>query len=118
MSPVEIQDLRRRLQQRREELRRRVTRVDADLRRESDPLVGDFADRAVQRANDAVLDAIGMSAEDELRQIDGALTRINEGCYEVCAKCGNGIAPERLKVVPYTDLCASCASALRSVTPR
>jgi RNA polymerase-binding transcription factor DksA len=114
---VQFDDVRKRLAKRRDELRRRVRRVDADLRRESDPLVGDFADQAVQRANDAVLGAIGVSAEDELRQIDLALARVDGGRYGVCAKCGGRIAPVRLKVVPYTELCAACARQARRSSP-
>jgi RNA polymerase-binding transcription factor DksA len=111
---VQFDDVRKRLTQRQEELRRRVRRVDADLRRESDPLLGDFADQAVQRANDAVLGAIGLTAEDELRHIDAALARIGAGRYDVCVKCGGRIAADRLRAVPYTDLCASCATATGS----
>lgn len=108
---MRIHELRDRLWQRRTELRARESRVRADLKRESDPLSADFADQAVQRGNDAVLGAIGLSAADELRQIDIALNRIAEQRYDTCAVCGGRIAVERLSVVPYTDRCASCANA-------
>jgi RNA polymerase-binding transcription factor DksA len=108
---MQIQDLRERLTQRRDELRVRVKRVCTDLRRETDPLVSDFADQAVQRANDDVLGAIRHSAEDELAQIDVALRRIEERRYDTCAGCGGRIGVERLAAVPYTDRCATCATA-------
>lgn len=106
---MQIQDVRRSLTQRREELRTRVNCIDSDLRRESDPLAADFADQAVQRANDPVLGVIGLTAEDELHRIEAALQRIDAARYDVCAICGGRIAMERLEAVPYTDLCAPCA---------
>jgi RNA polymerase-binding transcription factor DksA len=108
---MQIDDLRERLAKRRDELRVRVNRVGADLRRELDPLVNDFADQAIQRSNDDVLGAIRVSAEDELRQIGVALQRIEEHRYDVCARCGGTIGVDRLAAVPYTDLCATCAIA-------
>lgn len=108
---LQIHEIRDRLWQRRVELRERENRVRTDLKHDSDPLVADFADQAVQRGNDAVLGAIGLSAADELRQIDVALHRIAEQRYDTCASCGGPIALERLAVVPYTDRCATCAKA-------
>lgn len=108
---MQIHELRDRLWQRREELRTRARRVRADLRHDADSPSADFADQAVQRGNDDVLGAIGLTAEDELRHIELALHRIAEQRYDTCSACGGHIALERLAVVPYTDLCAVCAQA-------
>ena len=45
-------------------------------------------------------------AESEVR---AALKRIDSGAYGVCAKCGNPIAPARLRILPAADLCLRCA---------
>jgi DnaK suppressor protein len=47
-------------------------------------------------------------AEEVLAAIDEALTRIEDGTYGVCARCGSEIAPERLRAVPYATLCIDC----------
>jgi len=98
------------LLKRQAELRSRTASTRADLRHERDPLVADFADQAVQRSNDEVLAAISDSATGELNQISVALRRLDAGNYTTCAGCGDEIAAERLRTVPYTDRCAGCAA--------
>ena len=106
--------VRARLLRRREELHRRASDASADLRHESDPLSADFAEQVTQRESDEVLDAISESARGELRQIQAALRRLDEGCYTTCSVCGEPIEEGRLAVVPYTDRCRSCAEGERS----
>jgi RNA polymerase-binding transcription factor DksA len=100
---------RERLEARRDELRKRLASVRADLTRKREPLSADFADQATQRENDEVLEGIGRSTEIELGQLDHALRRIDSGDYGKCARCGAGIESARLDAVPYTDRCSSCA---------
>jgi DnaK suppressor protein len=100
-----------RLQARRAELQQRARRVRADLGRENEPLSPDFADQATQRENDAVLGAIGASAEEELALIEAALVRAERGAYDTCAACGQPIEPARRAALAYTDRCADCAQA-------
>jgi len=100
--------IRQQLLQRKQELQRRGGKVSSDLRRESESLVADFADQAVQTQNDEVLQAIGASGEQEIQQIDRALERLKAGTYGSCQKCGQAIAPARLAAVPYATSCAAC----------
>jgi DnaK suppressor protein len=44
-----------------------------------------------------------------LEQINEALDRIEHGQYGVCQECGRDISEERLKALPYTPLCVTCA---------
>lgn len=104
------QQIRDRLQQRRIELRNRADRAGEDLRGESLPVEGGFADNATAHANDAVLEVIRDSAEAELQQIDRALRRINDGVHGFCEKCGASIGEARLEAVPYATTCIGCAS--------
>jgi DnaK suppressor protein len=101
--------VRDRLQQRRNELHARSGHIDSDLRGGSVPVEGGFADQAAAHGNDAVLEAIRESAETELRQIDNALQRIADGSYERCDNCGSSIGQERLNAVPYATKCIVCA---------
>jgi DnaK suppressor protein len=50
------------------------------------------------------------SEKDALDQIDGALTRIEDGSYGKCETCGAKIPESRLDAVPYTAQCIQCAS--------
>jgi DnaK suppressor protein len=115
---VDIDAVRDRLLQRRDELRKRASDASADLRHEADPLSADFAEQVTQRENDDVLGAISSSAQAELQQVEAALRRLAQGRYTTCSVCGGDIEPERLAAVPYTDRCRSCAEGARSVGGR
>ena len=45
---------------------------------------------------------------DELRRIDTALARINEGSYGVCESCGQDIPQARLQAEPTALRCVQC----------
>lgn len=56
----------------------------------------------------------------ELKSIDQALQRINDGSYGQCAHCGEAIATGRLQAQPTACLCLTCqkASEQRRTTAR
>ncbi len=43
-----------------------------------------------------------------LKNIDNALKRIHDKTYGVCNYCGDEILSQRLKAIPYTELCINC----------
>lgn len=53
-------------------------------------------------------------AELELRRIDAALARIDNGVFGDCAACEEPISEGRLEANPANLLCLSCASARES----
>lgn len=108
---MDTEAVRARLLKRREELQTRASSARADLRHESDPLSADFAEQVTQRETDEVLGAISESARVELRRIQSALRRLDEGAYTTCSVCGEPIEEGRLDAVPYTDRCRKCADA-------
>lgn len=48
----------------------------------------------------------------DLHQIERAITRIREGRYGLCEACDTRIPMERLKALPYTNLCIHCQQKL------
>ena len=94
------------LQERLDQLLRRVRRIEGDLRSTHDR---DSQERASEVENDEVLEGLDEMTLAEVRQIRGALTRIQNGSYGVCSTCGQPISPERLTAVPTTLTCAGCA---------
>ena len=46
--------------------------------------------------------------QEILYQIDEALKRIETGEYGICLMCGEKIAKQRLKAVPYAQYCIKC----------
>lgn len=104
-----INEIRERLLERREELQKRVSQIKDDVRHTAGPLSSDFAEQAVERENEEVLDALGEAGRQELRRISTALARIDSGDYGVCVSCGEQIPWQRLEVLPFSDQCVSCA---------
>lgn len=74
-----------------------------------DPTPKDWEDAAQERQGDEVLEALGVHDLAEVRQIDAALTRIEEGNYGFCMRCGEEISEARLEALPATPFCKNCA---------
>lgn len=89
---------------------RRLQAIQADRRRESAPLDRDFADQAIQRENDATLDALDVQGRRELQAIEAALERLAAGTYGACLRCDAEIPPARLQAQPSAETCIACAS--------
>ena len=47
--------------------------------------------------------------EEELRRIEAALRRCEDGSYGYCARCDELIDPRRLELYPAAGLCIACA---------
>jgi RNA polymerase-binding protein DksA len=47
--------------------------------------------------------------EAQLRVVDAALTRMHDGTYGICVRCGNPIGAARLEARPAAELCIDCA---------
>ena len=46
--------------------------------------------------------------EEELREIDEALERMEKGTFGICEVCEKPIPKSRLKIIPYAKLCIEC----------
>src|SRR4051794_15505365 len=95
---------------RRRALLERHERVEADLQRRGEPLVGDWSDRAIQLQNDEALQAIDDAAQEELVAIQEVLQRLGRGLYGICKQCGAPIEPGRLKAL-HVVTCAISAKS-------
>lgn len=90
------------------ELEGRQRHITEDL---SEPLNSDSSERAVELEDDVPLEAQAALIAREIASIHRALSRIDNGTYGECVRCGEVIAPKRLEVRPEAALCISCASA-------
>ncbi len=90
------------------EWHRRIAAVGADRTRAHGPLDPDFSEQAVQRENDATLDALDERGRAALAAIRAALSRIESGNYGWCVACGAAIPVERLQAEPTADRCIAC----------
>lgn len=95
----------RQLQERLAQLQRRIGAIEGDLRSAHDR---DWPERANELQNDDVLESLDEMSLREVRQIRGALRRIEAGQYGVCAACGQPIGAARLAAVPTAVTCLQC----------
>jgi DnaK suppressor protein len=100
------QVLKHKLEERLAELRVRLTSLKSDA---VQPHSDDSAERAQERENDEVVDAIGNHTTISIRAILAALERIENGTYGTCSNCGEAIGEARLKAMPEAMRCLSCA---------
>ena len=107
---METAEFKRRLDDRRDEISDRLTRIEDELETTRS---NDDGDRAIEREGEEVLEAVGGAGLAELRAIEAALKRIESGSFGLCAKCGETISEERLNAVPHAALCMDCIRANR-----
>jgi RNA polymerase-binding protein DksA len=68
----------------------------------------DLADVASDDIDRKMIEALGSQELKRLKLIDSALTRIQQGKYGLCVKCGKRIPQERLEAIPYALMCIEC----------
>ena len=106
---MDTEAVKRSLLARRDELRSREVRANDGLRQQPDLSSADYGDVSNQSEQNGLLSALSRTADAELKRIDDALQRLREGRYGICIECGEPIEPQRLRAVPYTDRCITCA---------
>lgn len=108
---IDVEKQKARLIARKAELEKRLVRIEGEL---DEPMNADADERAVERQDDEVLEAMGEAGLSELRGIEAALDRIAHGRYGICARCGEDIAEARLEAVPHAALCQSCHAEINA----
>jgi DnaK suppressor protein len=105
-------ELRRTLDQRREELIREIREDLARMRGESrEKIAGDAPDRGDESVADLIADLDRADARrdvGELREIEAARGRFDEGHYGECIDCGQDIGFPRLRASPAALRCIVC----------
>jgi RNA polymerase-binding transcription factor DksA len=94
------------LESRLRELQRRLNNIADEL---DEPASRDSEERATERESDEVLEDLGAAGLQEIRMIEAALGRIDQGSYGTCVVCGDPIDEARLDVLPQTPKCRNCA---------
>ena len=89
------------------ELEGRQERIKENL---DEPLSRDSDDRAIEMEDDQSLAGQAALITREIASVRRALTRIEQGTYGECVRCGDKVAPKRLEARPEAALCFSCAS--------
>jgi DnaK suppressor protein len=76
--------------------------------------IGDGTTEAISRLTEI---GVGQSLESTLARTERALEKLDEGSYGICDGCGQEIAPARLRAMPDSTTCISCAASERRGPP-
>lgn len=111
-SKKELDELRERLVTERGELQEQLTTIEeqsfassqSDISGEVsfDEENADAGTFTFERERDL---SIENNVRDLMNKIDRALSRMDEGTYGICSRCGRQVEKPRLKALPYVDLC-------------
>ena len=109
---IDAAAMKTRLMEMRDELERlaRAHEHDSDTV-ELDQMVQGRRSRMDALQGQAMAQEVARRRERELRRIDGALKRLEDGEYGWCAGCGEEIAAKRLELDPTVPTCIDCASS-------
>ena len=107
---MDLEAIRNRLLANKAELEARIQRTHKHIRGKEEAVSAQFDEQIKQTENDQVVYALEQEARTELDQIKRALVHIDDGSYGTCNKCGEDIAEERLRALPFAELCISCAA--------
>jgi DnaK suppressor protein len=106
--------LRQELIAERERLIREIEELDADLSEsledssEESPYDQHLAETAAVTLDREIDLTLEENARARIAQIDRALSKLDNGSYGRCDKCGKDIGEDRLKIAPFATLCIEC----------
>jgi len=120
MTTIDTDRFRAELEQQRDRLQKTIAHHDiggASLTEETGELMSSsadnhLADTASETYERELDEGLEEDAQDQLRQVEAALQRIEAGTYGFCSVCGKPIPVERLEAVPWTTLCIDDARKL------
>src|ERR1700730_10683624 len=112
MDKKKLEGFKKRLETRQQDLRRTVSRTQADGRSADEDTAQDIADRAASSYTKEFLFSQSNNERQLLQMVDKALARIREGSFGECIHCGKEINAKRLEAVPWTRHCIECQEKL------
>jgi len=97
-----------------QEVKNRILQeVAQKVRSESNHLkheIGDIYDIASKERERELSLMLGDRERKKLAEVEDALERINDKTYGACEECGEPIAENRLRALPFTRVCVECQS--------
>jgi DnaK suppressor protein len=107
-----LDQFRKRLEERQQELRRVVARTEDEGRAADSETAQDIADKAANSYNKEFLFHQSNSDRQLLGMVESALDRVRQGNFGQCISCGGEINAKRLEAVPWTRYCIACQEKL------
>lgn len=105
MNKTSVSHETKKLKREREQILRKLTRLQESLRTEIDP---DFEDAVLEIEAHENAAALIQTLKNRLAALDEALRQSQKGQYGICERCGQPIDPARLEILPETTFCTEC----------
>ena len=109
--PKSLEERRKQLETRRQYLVTRLETIEGELDEPANP---DWDENAAESEQDEVLEDLGVHGQDEIKAIDAALARMDNGTYGLCVISGEPISEERLDLLPHTPFCKNHAPGAKA----
>jgi DnaK suppressor protein len=90
----------------------RIRELRQEQREDAEPAPGDELDTARSLAEIETVAGLIERAEFRLAALDTARSNIEQNRYGICEECGEEIALERLRVLPFAAYCVDCQRKL------
>jgi RNA polymerase-binding transcription factor DksA len=125
MSHLDLDDIEERLLEARDQTLEDIRQAEAEEaegQRESSGALSRMPSHMADAASDtqeAEKDLANVNRESQqLTRIDEALQRLRDDpeTFGICAECGRPIEAERMELIPWTRLCAACATGEEEAT--
>ena len=108
MEKKRLDQYRKRLLERKEQLQEIVSKLEQDGREADEEIANDVADKAT---NSYTKEFLFKKSNDDrfiMQLIQEALERMDSGEYGACVACGGEMQPKRLEAVPWARHCIEC----------
>lgn len=108
MDKKRLENYKKKLQAKREDLVRNIARVEEEGRTADEDTTVDLADKAANSYTKEFLFGQTNAERAFLAMIEDALKRIKEGNYGFCPNCEKELQQKRLDAVPWAKYCIDC----------
>jgi DnaK suppressor protein len=108
MDKKRLENYRKKLQAKRDDLVRNIARVEEEGRAADEDTTVDLADKAANSYTKEFLFGQTNAERSFLHLIEEALKRMKAGSYGLCANCEEEVQQKRLDAVPWAKYCIEC----------
>ena len=110
MNDRRLAELRASLEEQQRALRREIDDLGADPDVDEVTFEADagFSDRSHSTEERGSVIAMGRALRANLREVEHAVAKTDDGTYGICERCGRPIGDDRLDAIAWAPLCIDC----------
>lgn len=116
--PVNYAELKRRLEQNRDELTEQLQDTSLDVQQDVVGYSNHMADAATEVFEQARDVTLSRQMNNSLEEVRHALEKFEDGTYGICESCGAPIDLARLEAKPEARYCLACQSRREAASAR